>query len=74
MEALKREIYIPESHHITLDFDVPADIPVGKAEIRVVVESNVPEQREAYNFDDVFGKLQWNGDAVKEQRDLRNEW
>lgn len=26
------------------------------------------------DFSDFTGKLEWNGDAVKEQRKLRNEW
>jgi len=75
MEALKREVYIPENHHITLDFDLPANIPVGKAEVVLVVESVAQsEKAHEYNFDDVFGKLEWTGDAVAEQRALRDEW
>jgi hypothetical protein len=27
-----------------------------------------------YNFADVVGKLQWQGDALEEQRKLRDEW
>ena len=27
-----------------------------------------------YDFSDLVGKLQWNGDAVLEQRRLRDEW
>ena len=27
-----------------------------------------------YDFSDLVGKLQWKGDALKEQQKLRNEW
>jgi len=27
-----------------------------------------------YNFAEVVGKLQWQGDALEEQRKLRDEW
>ena len=27
-----------------------------------------------YDFSDLTGRLQWRGDAVAEQRRLRNEW
>ena len=27
-----------------------------------------------YDFSDLAGKLQWKGDAVEEQRRLRDEW
>ena len=30
--------------------------------------------RQQYNFDDLVGKLEWNGDAVAIQRNLRDEW
>ncbi|MCC7245392.1 MAG: hypothetical protein IT269_06920 [Saprospiraceae bacterium] len=27
-----------------------------------------------YNFSDIAGKLKWHGNALEEQRRLRNEW
>ncbi len=27
-----------------------------------------------YNFSDIAGKLEWRGDAVEEQRKIRDEW
>ena len=27
-----------------------------------------------YDYSDLIGRLQWRGDAVAEQRRLRNEW
>jgi len=32
------------------------------------------KQTNKYNFSDIAGKLQWQGDALKVQRELRNEW
>lgn len=32
------------------------------------------EKSVKYDFSEVAGKLKWTGDAVKEQRNLRDEW
>ncbi len=32
------------------------------------------EKKQKYDFSDVAGKLQWQGNAIKEQRKMRNEW
>lgn len=32
-----------------------------------------PESK-GYDFSDLSGKLEWHGDAVREQRILRDEW
>jgi hypothetical protein len=31
-------------------------------------------KRRKYDFSDLAGKLEWKGDALKEQRKLRDEW
>ena len=36
--------------------------------------STMPLPKPLYDFSDLAGKLQWKGDAVEEQRRLRNEW
>ena len=33
-----------------------------------------PPSRKRYHFRDLAGQLTWNGDAVAEQRSLRDEW
>jgi hypothetical protein len=33
---------------------------------------DAPPQK--YDFSDLVGKLEWKGDAVKQQRQLRDEW
>ncbi|MCB0544071.1 MAG: hypothetical protein KDC61_00260 [Saprospiraceae bacterium] len=42
-----------------------------------IVQAPVPEKngrKQKYDFSDLAGKLQWKGDAVAEQRKLRDEW
>ncbi len=36
--------------------------------------ASVPLKKSSYDFSLLVGKLKWRGDAVKEQRKLRNEW
>lgn len=33
-----------------------------------------PKNTPKYDFTDLAGKLKWNGDALAEQRRLRDEW
>jgi hypothetical protein len=54
--------------------------PQMQAHQRVVVtfadvqatNSHPPQKK--YDFSDLVGRLKWRGDAVAEQRSLRNEW
>ena len=39
-----------------------------------VVKPSTPVAKPTYDFSDLSGKLEWQGDAVEEQRRLRNEW
>lgn len=42
-----------------------------------VVSASDPKEvsdKPNYDFSDLAGKLEWEGDAVKEQRKLRDEW
>jgi len=34
----------------------------------------VGDEKPKYDFSDLVGRLEWNGDAVTEQRRLRDEW
>lgn len=75
----KGEIKISEK----LAFDVDKEIPVivtfledtGKEELQTVnsgkVSYNGPQK---YQFSDLAGQLEWDGDAVAQQRALRDEW
>ena len=57
-----------------LRLDVPVQLPAGAVELVLVVGSAPRPNGQKYNFTDVVGKLQWQGDAVEEQRKLRDEW
>lgn len=35
---------------------------------------NKKQNKPRYDFSDLVGKLQWRGDAVTEQRRMRDEW
>ena len=32
------------------------------------------KRKKKYNFSDISGKMNWNGDAIAEQRKIRDEW
>jgi len=42
----------------------------------ITLASTKPSQQSAprYDFSDLIGRLKWRGDAVAEQRAIRNEW
>jgi hypothetical protein len=54
------------------------DVPVApaSAEIDIVLVINpLPGQPgPGYDFSDLVGRLEWRGNAVEEQRKLRDEW
>ena len=57
-----------------LRLELPVELPAGPVEL-VLVLSTTPGGNEAkYNLSDLVGQLQWAGDAVREQRNLRDEW
>jgi len=46
-----------------------------RVRVSIEAEPDAAEQtRAAYDFSDLVGRLTWTGDAVAEQRKLRNEW
>ena len=57
-----------------LRLDVPVELPAGAVELVLVVGGTPQPNGRKYNFADVVGKLQWQGDALEEQRKLRDEW
>lgn len=58
-----------------LNVNIPTTLPNGDVDVVIVL---VPLQelksKRKYHFSDLAGKLQWEGDAVNEQRKLRHEW
>jgi hypothetical protein len=56
-----------------LRVDVPVELPAGPIELVVVLGGIPPSNGSKYDFSDLTGRLQWEGDAVREQRLLRDE-
>jgi hypothetical protein len=69
METLKVNATIDTDGHLRLD--VPTNLPSGRVELVIVL--NKPKEL-PYSFSDLVGKLNWQGDAVRTQRALRDEW
>ncbi len=40
----------------------------------ILVSEKLIAKKQRYDFSDVVGKLEWQGDAVQEQRKIRDEW
>lgn len=56
-----------------LTIELPEEYKNHKVEVIVFsLEKEVPKKK--YDFSQFVGKMEWNGDAVAEQRKLRDEW
>lgn len=74
MTAIRKIISLVDNH---LHMEVPDEFRGKKVEVivfpvNIVSEDSVEKQK--YDFSDVAGKMNWAGDAVSEQRRLRDEW
>jgi len=60
-------------HDGHLRLDVPTQLRAGDVEVIVNIQ---PSNGTAapIDFSDLVGRLKWRGDAVAEQRELRDEW
>lgn len=72
MQTLKVKSRIDDDGHLRLD--VPTGLPTGDVELVLVIESAKTTSGAPYDLTDLAGKLEWTGDAVQEQRKLRDEW
>jgi hypothetical protein len=62
----------PDGH---LRIDLITQLPEGQVDLVVVINPvNVSNFVNRYDFSDLVGKLTWQGDALSEQRRLRDEW
>jgi len=68
MRTLKFKSHIGDDGHLRLD--VPTNLPKG--DVLVIESASAAKSR--YDFSDLAGQLRWPGDAIAEQRTLRNEW
>jgi len=74
MEVLQLTMAVDASGHLRLD--IPTQLPPGQVNIVLVLNPVVTSatQKPNYDFSDLAGRLTWRGDAVDEQRALRDEW
>lgn len=74
MEVLKLTTTLDASGHLHLD--IPTELSSGQVDV-VLILNPIPSkiaQLSSYDFSDLTGRLQWQGDAVLMQRTLRDEW
>lgn len=73
MDAIRKII---EHHSGSVTIELPEEYNNKKVEVIVlpVDETNTTTPKTKYDLSRFFGKLQWKGDAVAEQRKLRDEW
>ncbi len=72
MEVLNLTGKIDDKGHLNLH--LPTSFPPGNIEIVLIMNPIERKQEEKkYDFSDLAGKLNWKGDAVAVQRELRDE-
>jgi hypothetical protein len=72
MDAVRKII---DNYTNPLTIDLPAEYENKKLEVIVLPIEDATEQKTSkYDFSDLVGKLEWQGDALAEQKRLRNEW
>jgi len=72
MEAVRKII---EKASVPLMVDIPEEYKDRKVEVIVMtLDEPAEEPKKKYDFSQFVGKLEWKGDAVAEQRKLRDEW
>jgi hypothetical protein len=56
-----------------LRVDVPVELPAGAVELVLVVSEPPRPNGSKFDFSGVVGRLEWQGDAVEEQRKMSDE-
>ena len=77
MHTLKLTARIDEDGHLRLD--IPTQLAASDVDVVIVLQPTQPTtsqkpSQQRYDFSDLVGKLQWQGDALAVQRMLRDEW
>ena len=73
MQALKREVAIPDNHHLTLDFKLPDTIPVGKAEVMLIFQSIPSSSRLQAKGNKSFSSINLSTKGFRFDREEANE-
>jgi len=79
METIKRQLRIPPDHKLILELDLPKSMPVGDAEILVVISPLADEpETDAASLLALAGCLKdspaLSEDPLSLQRSWRDEW
>lgn len=75
MEIINLTTDIEGDGHLRVD--IPTKLAPGAVEVVVVIQrlaGNAGGEAGGYDFSDLTGHLQWQGDATVAQRSLRDEW
>ncbi len=73
MQTLSTHGRVAASGHLYLD--VATQLPAGEVDVVLVLMPRIPAASLSKpGFGDLAGRLNWQGDAVAEQRRQRNEW
>lgn len=82
METIKLKTKVEKNGNITLN--IPTKFQNSEIEMIIIMNelplkkkeenNNKTTDRNKYDFSKFSNKLNWQGDAVKEQRKLRDEW
>jgi hypothetical protein len=71
MDALRKII---ENSSNPISISLPKEYENRKLEVIVLPLDNIPSTQKKFDFSDLVGNLEWEGDALAEQKKLRNEW
>ena len=56
-----------------LHLTIPSDMKSVKTEVVVIIQPKTRSEKK-YDFSDLVGKLQWQGDPLEIQKKMRDEW
>lgn len=72
MDAVRK---IVETSSSQLTIDIPDEYRNRKLEVIVLAVDDVSQEHaKMIDLSKYFGKMEWQGDALEEQRRLRDEW
>lgn len=70
MKTFKLETQTDANGNLLLD--LKTDFKSKKMEVLIVVQET--DKTSKYNFTNLIGKLEWDGDPLAEQKKIRAEW
>ncbi len=71
MDAVRKII---ENSSNPLSIELPKEYENRKLEVIVLPLDEVKNNGKKYDFTDLYGKLEWQGDSLTQQKKLRDEW